>query len=264
MLRNILNPFCVGGFRGFRGRSFKRSIWQWRNTRKGYTRFSLGQRLRAAHLAGGRDCRIHPVRIRHVAVGCSDVPRPRQSGQLVALSCRCSILSGLSDDLAAPALAFFSNAVHGDWPTNDLVRRRFLDWRHDTGDDAIHVASRRNPGLAEPLHPERGLRHSNRQRRPSVPAPPSHLFNQGVPCCPRHRLSRQRSAMPRRLRRSGWEPMVEGWLVGNDGHSLANRRRNHLAIHPDIRSNEKRTWSFFPQRNHGVHAHRPPRREIAC
>ena len=60
-------------------------------------------------------------------MGRSDIARSGKSGQLVALSCRCSLLSSLSNDLAPSARSLFITAIDRERAKTDLERRRFID-----------------------------------------------------------------------------------------------------------------------------------------
>ena len=152
----------------------------------------------------------------------------------MALSCRCSLLSSLSDDMDPSARVLFIAAIDGDRTTTDLERRRFIDLRNTSRGVPILVASCRNQRLAAPRGLESRLWHSNRQCRYSVPTPPSHFSNSGVPRRSHRRLSRQRGIVPRRLQRNNRKHRVEIRLAGVDGYRLANSFRACLALHPDF------------------------------
>lgn len=185
-------------------------------------------------MANGRSCRFPSICTRHLTFGRRDAAGSRQSGQLVALSSRCSLLSCFSDDLAAAARAFFNTAFDGDWTAPDLERRLLVDCRHNRGRDAISVASCWNQRMAALLSLKPGLRHHDRQRRDSVHAPKLHRSYQGVPCRPQHSLSRQRGIGSRRLQRRSGEDRDKIWLAGIDGDLLANALRAYLDFHPEF------------------------------
>lgn len=169
----------------------------------------------------------------------------------MALSCRCSVLSRLSDDLAPAALTFFNATFDGDWPTLGLGRRRSFDCRHDSSRSTISVASGRNQRMAALLGSEPGFRHRHRQRGNSIHAPPLHLSHSGVCCRSRRRLSRQLGIVSRRLRRSRRRSRVKIRLVCIDGDRVAHRSRACLAAHSNLqnehpanRSSDRVTCSY--------------------
>jgi len=59
-----------------------------------------------------------------------------------ALSCRCSLLSSLSDDMDPSARVLFIAAIDGDRTTTDLERRRFIDLRNTSRESPflLHLA----------------------------------------------------------------------------------------------------------------------------
>jgi hypothetical protein len=194
----------------------------------------MGQRYRATCLVGGRIYRVPSFCIGHVTLERCDATGSRESGQLVARACRCSVLSCLSHDLASTALVLSSATFDADGTTLDLERGRPLNCWHDTGAGAISVASRWDQRMATSLGPEPGLRHSSRQRDNAVSTPPSHLSYPGVPSRSRRRLSRQHSPVSCRLQRSDREHMVQIRLGRIDGDHLANCFRAPLVLRRDL------------------------------
>ena len=190
----------------------------------------MDQSHRAFPMAIGRDCCVPSFCVAYVSLGRCNVARSRQSGQLVAFSRRCSILSRISDDLAPCALTFFNEPFHGDGTARDLERGRCVDRWHNRGGDAIPSAPCRNQRVAALLSPRFGLRHRYRQFYDSVLVPGSHRADSGLLCRFRHRLSRQRGTVSGRVWRSGRKYGVKIRVVSIDSGRLANVFRAHLDL----------------------------------
>jgi hypothetical protein len=86
----------------------------------GPTEPGLVSRRWAAGCAGCRGNCVPPIRRSHFTLGRRHPQGSRQSGKLVASPHRCAIFLGISNDLAAPALAAFEPAV------NSPAERRLL------------------------------------------------------------------------------------------------------------------------------------------
>jgi len=196
----------------------------------------MGQRCGATHMAVGRGRRVPSFRIRHVTLERCDAAGSGQSRKLVARPRRCSVLSGLSHDLAPNARSLLNAAFDGAGTTLDLERCRLLDWWHHIGGDTISVASCWNQRVATPHSAELGLRHSSRQYPHSVSKTPLRFSYSGVPDRSGHRLPRQSGTVSRRLQRGDWNHMVKIRLAGIHGPRLADRFRAHFAARPASQS----------------------------
>jgi hypothetical protein len=84
-------------------------------------------------------------------MGCGNAEGPGESRELVARAGGCAVFSGVSNDLASPALALFESTVHPDRTTHPLDRRGPFDVWNDPGGVALPVAPRWNERVAAPL-----------------------------------------------------------------------------------------------------------------
>ena len=94
---------------------------------------------------------------------------------MVARTCRCAVLSGISDDLAPLTLALFKTTVYLCRTTHNLDRGGPFDVWDDLGNGAILVAPRWDKRIATALDPLLGLRHPHRLRGTSVAAPTQYV-----------------------------------------------------------------------------------------
>lgn len=120
--------------------------------------------------SGGRSGRILAVCVQHITVGCCDVSRPGQPGQLVALSRRRSGISGVPDDLVAAARSFQPATVDCIGQKGDLDSGPFVPLRNGVSGNTVSASSGGHERLAALRGVGTRFRRDDRERRYSTRA----------------------------------------------------------------------------------------------
>ena len=233
--RNRGEPLFVCRSGGHRDRTFRNCRSQESGSPGRRARSGLVERNWAARLVARGRGRISALRIRHIALGRGDFASSRQSGELVALSCRGPVFPRLPHDLAAAAQAFFIAEFDRDWTTPGVDRSRFIDCRHHRGGDTVSAASRRDQRMAAPLRLDPRLWHCYRGQRNPLSSSPIHSSHAGLYRRPGDCLSRQRGALSCGLQRRGGKPFDTIGLGGIVSPFLAHFPGTDLDIHPKLR-----------------------------
>src|SRR6185437_7651689 len=158
----------------------------------------------------------------YFALGRCKVQGSRESGQLVALSYRSAIFSGIPNGLASHTLPVLNTTFHAGGTTRDLDACGPFALRDDSGHCAIPVAAWKSCSherIAMAFNTWPNARHHHRERSNVIRETPRHCRDQRLPGWSLHGLSRQCG-------------ILRGGLCSNARHSRFKGRFDYDAGHP--------------------------------